>query len=197
MSIKYLTLPLIILTLAFSACACTVAPVPVLEQNPPPLAPTATPLPEQMANLIVVSPTPSSLVEATEPAEWQSITPPDESVTFEIPATWRHFGQDTNWSPDEGSTLLGLRMGWNRPGQAIEAGLLPEGAKILESETEMINEASVRRFRVEAAGVYETHLILVRADSMVFDFLLRASTEAEIDALYPVLVHAVETAQFP
>lgn len=146
--------------------------------------------------------------EGSSQISYQTIQiPGPEGMTIQLPEGWEHYGQSTNWSPDDGKTLIGFHMGWKESGKEVEAGLLPPNSNVTSSKTLKLNGLNVQQIYLDLYApqdqgtekqsnviAKEINYICTSPDNkMVIDFYCRADSQEEINLLVPVMENLIST----
>lgn len=153
--------------------------------------------------------TPTATASPTAQAiEYQTIfLPGDEGISFELPKTWKHYGNGYAFSPDQGQTLFGIKQGWIREGQELDIGLIPEESQLVEQKFISVGDKGAKTYTIllfqprpegsvgepKPMG-FEWGCIFTSEDGKQrVDLFVRAEKQEELAQFQPVVLHAVET----
>ncbi len=145
-------------------------------------------------------------VRAPETPEMKAVTlPGSEEIAFELPSDWEFVGNAGYLSPDGGKTLLSVHQAWMEEGRdAAQLLLSPEdeqtGANALKAGAVDVSRIDYTAYQSKPDDSEKKFLAYARiyafpsADgAQMIGMLVRAETEAALEPLEAIALHAIET----
>jgi hypothetical protein len=103
---------------------------------------------------------------------YQTVTLPDPNgIQFELPEEWAFWGNAGYLSPDDGTTLAGIRLAWIQEGVASEKYLYNEDSIVHENSAQNVAGIDTRRMIVESTlKKAESEEVIWHAYELIYAF---------------------------